>query len=252
MASLLDLLKNPTPSSQPSVAQTGQETGSIRQLLEAKSGKALQIPTGPKQTNIGEQAAITQTGAAMAQQGQQGILATLANQQKSQALTEQAADQTKQTEQAFLFNQQDLDRKTNNLINQFKNQNRDLDNKAYQATAEQLGHVLRMQNDQYINKLKNEGARARLNDEAEFRKQAAVNTFANQIELLKNSQFYDSLMNDDRRTYIDKLAEMDNGAASQIANSEIKAANTRQIFQAGGDTVIQGSKAYREYKKENP
>jgi hypothetical protein len=152
-------------------------------------------------------------------------------------LQQKSGQDTKFTQQKAELAQKSVQAKeifanqTDELLQKFEQQQDLLGLDRYKAEADQLLFGMRMQNDKYIDKLKMEGARLRLTDQASFKEAMANTIFADELGLLKSDLefqkllFGDSLtkqgaLADDARAFEKQLSAMDLELALKVAFSE--------------------------------
>lgn len=168
-------------------AQVGMtdQTQQTQGLLRAKLGKASAGGGAtPSISNVQEQQAVKQAQNQQAQTAQQGQVMA---QQETQANIGQQA-QTAEAMRGIDDRQKELSNnfklQTDDLMNEFQRGQLKLDDNKDAAKTEQLGFQLRLQDDDYINRLKTEGDLARFNSDQDFRNAAAEQQVADNKALL--------------------------------------------------------------------
>jgi hypothetical protein len=118
------------------------------------------------------------------------------------------------------------------------------------AQAEQLGFLARLSSDKYVTKLKNEGARARLDTNAGFKEAMMNAAFQNQQQLLNESFRLRGLLRADGRDFEKQLAQMDIETAMQVLEAEMDAEKEGMFYQGLQGLVSAGVQGYVGYKKQ--
>lgn len=237
--SILDVIKGKAE-----VPQLGQ-TQAVQRLATAKTGKAAE---GPALSSQQENLAAAQNIAALDQQvgAEQSQFRELEEQEN---LLKQRAEQTsaKMTEQALNISQQ-MQQNATKLMDSFQKDVGQLNLARNKAKVEQLGFNLRLSNQQYVDKLKAAGRKARLDSQLSFAEAAAATVFADEMELFQNDLKFRSLLKASDREFERELASIDIESALQIASADRDAANQRLIWQGVGGFAQAGVDAYSRYK----
>lgn len=241
---LLDTIKQQLQSplqGQVGVAPGGH-TQTVRQLLQAKTGKAAAPSVGPRQSALQEKAAEAQTQAGQQQLGLRGRIQAEQIGQQQADIAQRTEQQAKQFQEQYQDIQDQFQRQSMQLIDQFERGQKTLKTTKDLADLEQVGFQTRLQNDQYIS-LQEVGKRNRLDNQLEFKKQLAQNVFKDQQELLVNEIAFQRILSADDREFTEELADMDLNYAMQIADNATKAASQRQVITGVGDLFSTGLKA---------
>lgn len=222
MATLLEQIKQTQDKQLQKLAPQEGQTAEVQRLMQAKSGKQVGPGGGSLASNLAEKRAIQQGKSALQQIGQQS---TLGREQQSQQLAD-IAQSEKQQKQEFNFQKDEqkqvFDRQAGNVIDQFKQGQRSLDNTKDIAKLEQAGFETRLSTDSYVNELQNVGQRARLDDEQEFNLQLANTMFEEEKDLFANQQQFLSIMAADDREFDKQIANMSLDWAIDLAKQEAK------------------------------
>lgn len=234
---------------QPPAAQ--DRTEQIRNILQAQQGKVQAAPTGqPQRTARAEQIAQMQIGQqaqqleqAGAQQREQQQLQ--AREQKQRIEQNKVELEEKRLDQRIQFNQRSED-----ILRDLKQKERELDFKRDGAKVEQLGFNIRLNNEQYINKLQTEARRARIYDDFQFREELQRAIFAEERDLFNNDLQFRRMIDANEREFKQQLENIDIEQAIQIANIEAQQANQEMIWSGVGDLVSGAAKAYAAYEGE--
>lgn len=225
------------------------QTSQIGSLLGAASGKAAAPSAAPSTSNLGEQ--IQQNQAALAQQAvqQQGQQAAQELGQAQRAQEQQFQQQGRQLTEQSLATQDEFTRQNEALLNSYQQGIKQLNLQKDKSRLEQLGFDLRLGNNQYIDNLQREGARARLDSKIAFSEALQRSIWDDEQDLFNDSLEFRSLMGSDQRAFTDKMAQMDLDFAMQVANAQAQEANQRQMWGAIGSLTSAGIQTYGEYKK---
>lgn len=220
----------------------------IQKAMQASTGQveAPQI-SGARISAAGEQAA-----AATAKVKQQQVFKSLEQEEKGQALEEahaflQLSDEQMAIKEQALNIRQKMVIQTNQILQEFQQAGEKLDIEKNKAKVEQLGFMMRLQNDKYIAKLQDEAARAGLEDDYQFQSSCYDSQFENQIALLNSDLEFKSMINADDREFSKRMASMDIDLAWSILQSEMQASATAAKYQSVGtgiQAVIKGVQTY--------
>lgn len=250
MATLLDALNQSMQTGSQQATPALGETEQISQLMRAKSGKAGGSTSAPRQSSLTEavNAGANQVQSrAMAQQG--GI--NLQQQASQQAdIDQRSKEQNSQFNQQRKLNSQQLDLKTNQLLDEYTREGRKLDTQQDIQNLEQIGSALRLNNQQYVDKLKLEGQKARLDNDQDFKTKLNQQIFSDMEALVKDDNAFKTLMNASDRDFQKQLAEMDINSAWQIANSQMATTQAQSMWSGIGTMAQTGLAAYDKYSKK--
>lgn len=235
-------LQSPGSNSQP--APIADQTKQTQNLLRAKLGKASSTGGGaPRLSNIGERVANQQTQLGMQQLGQQGQ--QQAQQQQQQQLGQQAQEQQQLAQIADkqkTMNQQ-FSQETENTLQEFSRGKLKLSDQKDASKMEQLGFNLRLQDQNYIDALQNDGAMKRLNNANDFKIEQAQSMFDNNETLVKMGLDSRAAANADDRVFDQALAQMDINKAITMFNDEQKAAKKAAPYTMLNSLVSAGAGA---------
>lgn len=228
--SILDNVKQQMQSPLQQPTSVGGQTESIRSLLRAKSGKASVPDSGPKQSSIQEKMAEQQTKLAGQQLQQQGQIAAA-------QLGEQEADiqqRTEQQEATFLDRlttmQDDLDRRSSQLLDQFSRGQKSLQSDRDLMDLEQAGFISRLQNKQYIDRLQREGQQLRLDNSLDFAAEFAKQKMGEYTNLFRDELDFKRMMDMDDREWAREVSEMDINDALDVADAAARQTSSEQMF----------------------
>lgn len=248
--SLFETLKtklNPSSANATSVnamSGVGEQTGGLRSLLAAKSGKQTDLSSGPVQSNVQEQQQDVTNSGALSQLAQAGTAQNLAQEQTEQNLNDQANQQKQTIDLKRQEQNQTYQSNVNNLFNEINRADKQLDNQNYVDKLEQLGFNLRLTNDQYVDKLNQTAEKQRLDNSFNFKAQLAADIFKGQTELLNNQFEFKKFLDMGQSEYQDWLANLDINRAVEIASNAAKQQSAETLFKGAGNLAETGIKAY--------
>jgi hypothetical protein len=245
---LLDTIKQnlQAPSSgTPNAAPLGiNQTAQTQQLLQAKSGRAVADTGQPRISNIGEQLANRQAQLGQQQLQQQGQTAAANVQQEEEYRQAQESTQTAALDEQSLEQMDQYTRQNEAILDEYSQGQRQLDLNKDKAKLEQVGFMARLSNQQYIDNLQREGARARLDNDTNFRENLARSVFDDEQDMFKDDLTFRSMINADNRSFADQLQNIDVDYALKMAEAENQAANQRMMWTGVGNVTSGGIQAY--------
>ena len=253
--SLMDQIKQnmqgqQAPTARPDAA-TANPLQQLQALSRAKTGKAVQ-DTGPQASSLMQQVQAQTAQDQSRQLGQQGQQQALNFAQAEAAQEQEVAQKKELLSEQLIDAQADFNRRAADLYQDFARKGEQLDFQKDKAKAEQLGFSLRLSNDQYINRLQNQAAKARLDNAVNFREELTRAIFAEEQDLFEDSLEFRRLMNADDRAFMDRMAEFDLSMALDLAKSQNEAAANSMIWQGAGTVASAGARAYANYDPNAP
>ena len=241
MATLMETLNKQLET--PAAAPAADLTEQAQNVLRAKLGSAAGAGSGPRRSNIAEQAAVQQTQTAL-DQGQQE------NKLLAKNIEQGFAQQEQQTEQQFSSLAENLEdmrgafeRESTNILEELGRQNKELDFNRDAAKLEQLGFNLRFQDNKYVTELENQARSLNLNNDLNFKEEMAKTILEDSMELFKGNLNFQKFINMDNRKFAEEMATMDINAAMQLAQAGIAAEKEQALFTGIGG-LIQGGLTY--------
>lgn len=239
MASLFEQVqKNLAQAAAPqSTMPQGGQTEAIQQLARGASGKA--ISGGPRVEDTAERMQLQQAG--LAQKALAGEVALQQEQasQQQRAIQEEATLQNTQFDEQAIASKEKSQQQVQSLLNDFVRNQKSLDFNKEKAKMEQLGFHMRLGNDQYVDKLKAEGTKMRLDNEIAFNEALQNSMFSDELDLLKNDLSFRSALSADERQWKEEMANMDLATAQSLADISAMAANS-QGYWGGVSGVVSG------------
>lgn len=232
MDTIQQKLANPQPV-QGSLPQMGQGQD-IATLIKARSGKAQQAGAAPAMSNVAEQVAANQVKTAQTQLGAEGKIQAAQQQEQSADIQQNAQQSNKQFQEQRADQKQNLRIKTDQILDEYATGQKKIRNMKDIENLEQVGFSIRLNNDQYINQLQNEGNRARLDDMAEFRYQAAQDAWGLKDNQMMDQRAFSDMMSMSDREFQEKLAEYDAQDIVSDLEYQSKTAEARGKAEATG------------------
>lgn len=238
MATLLETLKKNLGGVGAPVAPVGDETGTVQRLLSAKKGIVGGTPTAPKGFSVAEAAA---RGAAQQQLGEVSQAAQLQGTAIEQAAKAEATQQ--QEQEATVTNQQEQNRlrtsiETERTLQELEQGKEKLNEMQRQALNEKVTALLRLQNNDYVNNLQMNAAKARLTEGNNFEAALAQDIFNNNRTLLESKLGKQAARNVSDREFEKELTKMGMAEAIRIAKEE----SDNLVKQAGIQTGVELAK----------
>lgn len=268
MANLFDTIRQNRSALGGQQAGVTEETGKLQSLLRAKSGRAV-AGGDAAPSNLGEQAAVSQTNAQLGQIGQGLQIQQQSDDLAAHSQQQQAQQQRADIDQARRFATVQNQLKTNQLLSELSRDKATLNLDRDRARLEQASFLLAMQDKKYTDELQDVGRRRRLDDAAVFQKEMEEMAFGDSLALVKQKLGNNDVLSASDRDYkaaltgmsIDdaikvaeiemaaeaKASEMEREAAKSGATLSAKTANTQSMYQAGGQLVNTGIQAYDKY-----
>lgn len=239
MATLMDTIKKNLTGEAPKAPELGQ-TQRVQGLLEAKTGKAIEGDTGPARTTIQEKSAAQQTQAGLQDQ-------SLQNRLQFQGIQQQDLEQTAKTQEQQLNladqlqdYQSAFERQTDSILGDFERDKRMLEDSRAASKVEQAGFLLRLQDQQYLSDLKQQGEMNRLNSSVGFKEAAFKSALEDSMDLFSSEQAFKTFSQSSDREFQNQLAQMDINFAMQMADKMATAQANQSIF-SGLGTVVSGA-----------
>lgn len=186
MASLLDIVKGNRGSLAGEKAELTDETAKAATLLRARTGKVAGPTPGVVQSNLGEQAAVADTQAAL-----DSTAATIQTQQvagdiQARQQEQQAEQVAAQATQARKFQTVETKMKTNQLLSQLSRDRGTIEFEKDKAALEQTTFLMSMQDKAYVDQLQDIGRRTRLDNEVAFGEEMQRLAIGSSLALLKD------------------------------------------------------------------
>lgn len=242
-------LSAPTPESNPLLARTGLQPtggesteGTAQIAAVGQTGKAAGTMGGRniRLSSLGERLASVQAlNQAKEVTKEAQIQGISLDQQQSQLQQEFEQQNTQISEQQIGMREQ-FNTQLKGIMQNYKTQLAGLDLSRDKARMEQVGFMLRLGNQQYIDQLQLEGKKARLNSAAGFQDALQQTVFADEMDLFSNSLEFRNLMQADARNFQQELGRMDLEFALQVAKAENKAAGAQMMWSGVGTLVGAG------------
>ena len=243
----------PTQAASQVSAPAADEAATLQHLMQGTTGKGAGTSlSGPQQGTAQVQAvaagAMTQRKTLLsAIQAQQEL-----TEQEQVSVFQQMHEQDLQLKEQAADVRSKMQQRITELLAEFQQQGADLNLEKQRAKTEQASFLIRMQNDKYIAKLRDEGKRAGLVNKAKFQSAALDTAFEEQAELMTKSLQFKSLTRANARDFTAKLANMDVNTAWEILMSEISTSATQTKYNALASGVTTVAKGIFDAAKSTP
>lgn len=228
--------------SQPAVAtpQLGAQE-QAQALARATSGKATGGGTTPALSEQQQAQAQQQTMAQQRQLVQQGQQAAAQVSAAEQQIEAEARVQKRRLNEREIGLREQAAQKVDEVLTNYSQKLGQLDLAKDKAQAEQLGFMMRLSSEKYIEKLKIEGAKARLHDRISFTESLQRTMFAEERKLLDENLRFKSLIGATERDFREQAANIDLDTALAVAAAEAKGNNAAMKAQAIGGIITSGA-----------
>jgi len=245
---LIDKIQRNLAATGTEAVGTTDQTGRARQLLAAKSGKAVGAGQLAPQSAIAESAAVDQTRQQLEQLQPQGQLAAAEVGQKVQQLGMQEQSARADLDLRRQQMQQQNSIRKQELLSDLGRQRGTLDFEKDKAKLEQLSHTMRMGDQKYLDKLELEGQRNRLDNDLAFKEALQKAVLGSNKDLLVKSLGNQNVLASSDRDFQKAMASIDLNAALQMAQNEMADAKQAATIGAVGAMGAAGVSAYGSYK----
>lgn len=226
MANLLDTIRQ---NSAPKPVGMEDDTTKLQSLLRAKSGKAVEgAPVAA--SSLGEQQANVNTNAQLGQVAGQAAVQNAGLGAQQAAQNSELASQKVDIGQSNRFNTVQNKLQTDKLLQDFAQSGGQIDLAQDKAKVNQLGFNLRMANQQYVDNLNREGARARLNDDLSFKQEMAKKTFGNNEALFKAQLGNKSILDASNNEFQKAMGSMTADQAYEAFHNSVAAEKERALY----------------------
>ena len=222
--------------------QATDDTQRIQELQRGASGRAISGDSGPKQSDLAERIALSDSRQAATEQYDQAKLAEEDLTTRMTAQFQQFDDAKLKELETAIGRKEQMAQQSAALLGNLRRSEQQLDFNRDAAKIEQIGFTLRLNNDKYINQLNDMGTRARLDDAAVFQEELLRSVFADEIELLNSDLDFKRLLTLDNNAFLKELADMDINSASELANIQIKSQQLGSMYEGAGQVLSGGLK----------
>jgi hypothetical protein len=214
----------------------------LERLQRASTGRLVK-DTGPAATSLAEQVAAS----AAEQQKKEDVLAgqMQAEQlsQEEEAQWEEFRQKNKQIDEQVLNARQDMQNKVDNILQEYSQRTGELVMKQESAKTQYALALMRLSNDDYLDKLETEAAASRLHESTAFEWELTRSIFEDELDLLRNDLSFRASIAADERTFKEYLTEMSEETAIQLAMEELEAEQTLQKYEAWGQLASGAARA---------
>lgn len=253
MASILENVKKGlTAAAQTPQLGAQQQAQTLARAVTGKAVAAGATPQLSEQLQAQAQAETMQAQRQLVQQGQQVAAQLGAAEQKIEVA---ARRERRKLDARDLALRENAAQKVDEILTKNMRGQAELQFKRDEAQVEQMGFLMRLNSEKYIQKLEIEGRKARLDNEISFRESVQRTIFDEELKLLDESLRFKSLIRATERDFREKTAEVDINFALQIAEAEAAGNNTAMRYQAisGIATAsIQGVQGVMDALPETP
>lgn len=252
MANLLNIIRG---NNQPQQQGMADETGKLQQLLRAKSGKALDTSSGGgiASSSLGEQSAVSQANNQLQNQIMpQAQLQSQQQQQQARGAEQQLNQQTQQIGQQRRFDDMRTQLQVDSTLKDLERNKGQIDANQEKANLQQVAQTLRLQNQQYMDNLRREGDRARLNDDISFKQELQKSIFKDNEDLLKKQFGNQSILAANDRDFKKRIGDMELSTAYDAFRSDLANARTAAVAGAISGGAQAGASAYGKRKPSSP
>lgn len=236
------------PQAAAPVEQTQQAQGLLRAKLSGKDTGGGLGGSGPRRSNIAEQAVAQDTSSQLAQKQQEGRFQGMALEQAGQEQEQQRTDQFLNIQENLENTRADFARQAADIMGELERAGKKLDSSKDAAKLEQLGFLLRFQDQQYVTELENQGRLQNLHNDINFKDALYKEVMGENIELFQNNSQFQKFMNADRRTFEMQLAQIDINYAMQVAHQAMKSSQEQAIFGTAGNILTAGLTFAEKYE----
>jgi len=250
MATLLDKLKQTLGGATAQAEPVADETGTVQQLLAARKGiVGAPAQLGPRGLAVAEVAARQPAQQKLAEIGQAaqlqatGIEQAFAGQAEEQKQRESAIEGQKQ-ERALENRIQ-----TENILRGLEQGRAELGEKNRRLGLEMVSANLRLADAKYVDDLRREGEKARLQEDISFGEQLQKSILENNQALLNMQLKNKSLLSASDRDFQKELAKMGAADAIKAARDNMKADSERAVIAGVTSLVPVGLEAYGTQQK---
>lgn len=238
MQSLKDKLSGqPAPTMQTGVQDDTQRT---QNLLRTKLGKASTDSQTPRISNLQEQQAVSAATAGLDQMQVQGRLRAEQLQNQEDQVNTQFQEQSLDNKAKLAELDDAFTRRSEEILNELSRADKTLDSERKTAKLEQLGFMLRLQDKDYLANLEREGARARLENQINYKEQLARDIFNEDLDAFKDEIMFREFINAEQRDFDDYLNQMDINSAMKVAKSKLKNEKSKAMW-SGGASMVMGA-----------
>lgn len=268
MPSLLDTVKQnssslaaPTPASNPLLAATGLQPtageateGTAQLAAIGQTGKAVSGTGGlnTRLSSLGERLASVQALNQAKDVAKEAQLQGVSLDQQQDALQQQFQQQNTQLSEQRIGMQEQFNTQLKGIMQDYRNQLTGLNLSKDKARMEQVGFMLRLGNQQYIDQLEQEGRKSRLDNSVSFNEELQRSIFADELDLFSSSMEFRNYLFADARDSQRQLSEIDIDFAMQIAGAENRAASGQMMWSGIGTVAGKAAEYYTPKEQAAP
>jgi hypothetical protein len=246
---LLDILNRGTQTATSQPAAGAGSTDTLSKLLAARSGRAPSPNATPRGENLAESAAIDQTRSGLSDLRKEAAPKIDAVARASADVSQQSAQaQAKLAEQSRRVSQTAaLD--AQKLLDRAYAERTDLRSAENRGRAEQIGLLIRLSNDRYIDQLQRAGIEARATDEIGFREAYQKTELAGLFDLFGDQAAQKKLLAMDSAAFEEEMGRYSADWEIYFQRLGAKQANSKAMFEGASSLISGGAKAYGESQR---
>lgn len=232
-----------TDASNPLASQTGmaptggsqtQQTAELMGVAQTGKDQGPAVGGQAKLSALGERLANVNTLMSASALQQAGTMQSEAQQQQAEAQQQQFQGQTAQLNQEHINAVEQYNNQVAGILQGGVEQLRQMTLADDKSKVEQLGLMLRLGNDKYVDQLNQKAAVARIDNEASFKLALNQSVFAQESNLFGSSLQFRNYLQADERQSVAQLAQMDLDFALQVATADNKAAAAQTMWSGIG------------------
>lgn len=220
------------------------QTAQTQSLLRTKLGKAGSNTSVPAASNIQEQQAVKQAQNQQGQIQQQVKVNIEQENQQNLASAAQNAERMREIDDKAKSMANNFQLQSDDLLNEFERGRLKLADQKDASKAEQLGFNLRLQDQNYLNKLKSEGDLSRFNSSEDFKMAAAEQEVADNKALLSMGLDAQAFAQMSDAEFTKALSTMDVNQSIEMFKQEQEQAKKMAKWKMLGAVVGAGTAAY--------
>jgi hypothetical protein len=228
---------------------TGQ-TEALQRISQAASGKAVPgagMGTGPARSTQAELAVVDQVKRGQDELFKQNQMQQLALAQEQKSIQDQADFKNRLLSEDQLAARDKYLTTQERILNEYSNNQRQLDLNKDKARLEQLGFSMRLSNDKYLQELDRQARMANLSDAVAFEEEMYRTIFADEEELFRDNLDFRALMAADERSFRDEISQISLDMALDLSRAENKALSQKQMWDGIGGLMQAGAYGYAAF-----
>lgn len=202
-------------------------------LISTKATGKAQTSSGPGQSNIAAQMAQGQANKQIAQQQEQGQIQDQAQDQQMAAVKQDGLDQQQALKTQELEQSAGNMEQVQGLLQKAEFSELELADRQDALSLESASHKLMMEDQSYVQQLREVGRRRRLHDAVSFNEELDRTVYGGELSMLMNELGWMEGQGKIGRERSEELYNMNADIAMAIAAADAEQANTEMIVQGG-------------------